>query len=160
MIKQVYVCDRCGEEIRNHVYQIRAVVRDEKGDYKSALDNQEKMHLCEKCMLDIMDGIYPDNKKPEIKAKEPTKGEAIMKAIREAAKEKPAETKSQKKAKAKPKKIIGIEKNTGKGYGEPNMKDGLDIGKILALSDAGRSDEWIAEEMGVTTSTIAAVLDR
>lgn len=51
MIKQVYVCDRCGEEIRNHVYQIRALVRNDDGDYKNALDNQEKMHLCEKCIL-------------------------------------------------------------------------------------------------------------
>ena len=143
MIKQVYVCDRCGEEIRNHVYQIRALVRNDDGDYKNALDNQEKMHLCEKCMLEIMDGIYPDNKKPEIKKEE-----------------KKEEKKAVHKKPQKAKKIIGIEKNVGTGYAEPNLKGGIDIGKVLALSDAGRSDEWIADEMGVTTSDITAILDR
>lgn len=145
MIKQVYVCDRCGEEIRNHIYQIRAVVRDEKGDYKNALDNQEKMHLCEKCMLEIMDGIYPDNKKPEVK-KEEKKEEKKSTAVH--------------KKPQKAKKIIGIEKNVGTGYTEPNYEGGIDIGKVLALSDAGRSDEWIADEMGVTTSQVASILDR
>ena len=143
MIKQVYVCDRCGEEIRNHVYQIRALVRNDDGDYKNALDNQEKMHLCEKCMLEIMDGIYPDNKKPEIKKEE-----------------KKEEKKAVHKKPQKAKKIIGIEKNVGTGYAEPNLKGGIDIGKVLSLSDAGRSDEWIADEMGVTTSDITAILDR
>ena len=145
MIKQVYVCDRCGEEIRNHVYQIRALVRNDDGDYKNALDNQEKMHLCEKCMLEIMDGIYPDNKKPEIK-KEEKKEEKKAAAVH--------------KKPQKAKKIIGIEKNVGTGYAEPNLEGGIDIGKVLALSDAGRSDEWIADEMGVTTSQVASILDR
>ena len=143
MIKQVYVCDRCGEEIKGHIYQVRALVRNEDGDYKNALDNQEKMHLCEKCMLEIMDGIYPDNKKPEIKKEE-----------------KKEEKKAVHKKPQKAKKIIGIEKNVGTGYAEPNLKGGIDIGKVLALSDAGRSDEWIADEMGVTTSDITAILDR
>ena len=149
MIKQVYVCDRCGEEIRNHVYQIRALVRNDDGDYKNALDNQEKMHLCEKCMLEIMDGIYPDNKKPEIK-KEEKKEEKKVEKKAVAAHKKPQ----------KAKKIIGIEKNVGTGYAEPNLKGGIDIGKVLALSYAGRSDEWIADEMGVTTSEVASILDR
>ena len=76
------------------------------------------------------------------------------------------EKKEEKKAAAvhkkpqKAKKIIGIEKNVGTGYAEPNLKGGIDIGKVLALSDAGRSDEWIADEMGVTTSDITAILDR
>ena len=143
MIKQVYVCDRCGEEIKGHIYQVRALVRNEDGDHKNALDNQEKMHLCEKCMLEIMDGIYPDNKKPEIKKEE-----------------KKEEKKAVHKKPQKAKKIIGIEKNVGTGYAEPNLKGGIDIGKVLALSDAGRSDEWIADEMGVTTSDITAILDR
>ncbi len=145
MIKQVYVCDRCREEIKGHIYQVRALVRNEDGDYKNALDNQEKMHLCEKCMLEIMDGIYPDNKKPEIK-KEEKKEEKKAAAVH--------------KKPQKAKKIIGIEKNVGTGYAEPNLEGGIDIGKVLALSDAGRSDEWIADEMGVTTSQVASILDR
>ena len=63
MKKYVYFCDKCGEEIKGHVYQIRALVKNDKGDeYKEALDGQQEKHLCQRCMTDIIDGMYPDTK--------------------------------------------------------------------------------------------------
>ena len=75
MRKSIYICDRCGKEIKGEVHQVRTFVKNHDDDgFTESLDGLQSNHYCESCMLDIFDALYPPKKeedveKPRVKRK-------------------------------------------------------------------------------------------
>lgn len=143
MRKTVILCDRCRKEIEGHPIMIRPVTTDrETGDIIEDWRPEEfkKRDYCVDCAEIIMaaaQGMAEKKRFRDLFESDPDKG-----------------LKPDPKEEPEPEVKAGAVVEDGQQTAaEPAKK--LDVGKIMALKDAGWSNEKIAEEMGSTPGTIA-----
>ena len=129
MKKYIYICDRCGEEIKGHVHQILAMVKNDSDDnYTEALDGQREKHYCTKCMTDIIDSLSRPT--GDVKTEKPKRH--YTKHID-----------APKKHRGRPRKSV-----------EPVVGDGIDLSRVGALRKAGWNDNDITDDMRTTVAEI------
>ena len=134
MIKKVVVCDMCGREYEGNPAKIGMWRWDLKEDcyldskYKDYLDSVD---FCKECMEKIVRFLKgtPEDKKEMAAAQEKDTGNPVNADM-------PGQTPQHAKKKKKP----------------------IDKGKVMALKDAGWSNEKIADEVGATKTNVAYIV--
>lgn len=148
MRKTVILCDRCRKEIEGLPIMIQPVTTDrETGDIAEDWrpDEFKKTDYCEECAERIMAvavGMVENKGFRSLFSEKSTQQPVIRAGAVVEESDQKADEASQTSA--------------DEAEQEPvKTKRALDIGKIMALKDAGWSNEKIAEEMGSTPGTIA-----
>lgn len=137
MIKNIIICDKCKKEIEKgtEIYKLEAICTDQESGEVKDIIKQGNGHYHKECVREILALVSADH---------PTKNTKATKQSRQGTGER---TKSPAAA--------GKAKKTGPK--EEVIKE-LDIGKIMALREAGWTYEDIAHELKTTKTRIASAI--
>lgn len=140
MIKNIIICDKCEKEIEKgtEIYKLEAICTDQESGEVKDIIKQDNRHYHKECVREILALASADH---------PTKNTKATKQSTKADKEPEKEQKSPA--------AVGKAKKTGPK--EEAIKE-LDIGKIMALREAGWTYEDIAHELKTTKTRIASAI--
>ena len=149
MRKMIVLCDRCNKEIGGNPIRINPAIADRKsGDILDDWRKEEFMSrdYCTECAERIMAVAIGMVEKEDFRSlsKSAQESQPVIRAgaVVEESEQITDEVLQTSADETEPEKPV-------------KTKRALDIGKIMALKDAGWSNEKIAEEMGATPGTIA-----